>query len=208
MVDLALLQSLSYVAAAIGVCVAAFNYISMIRNTEKISRRDMVFQRLNVNMYQHYKILYDVLNIRDWNTIEEFRSKYSLTANPEAFSKIVYVINHYNCLGILLRDGIVDADEVFQLNPPNAAHAIYTMYEPWIVTQRMSLDGKPTYPDNYKGFEYLYHEIVKRYPGMVPLREWGTRSDDFRVKWGRTWDEFFKGNPQLLENPLPRVKEV
>jgi hypothetical protein len=70
--------------------------------------------------------------------MRDLNRKYGFRTNPEVFAKLVYVINHYNCLGILLRDRIVEANEVFQLNPSNSAHAIYTMYELWIIQRARS----------------------------------------------------------------------
>jgi len=201
------LQSISYIAGALGVCIAATYYLIALRNTEKIKSRDLVFQRLNINMIDHYRILLDVLNIRDWNTYKEYWDKYGMINNPEVNAKILYVINHYNCLGILMKDGIIKADEVFQLYQPNSAYAIYAMYEPYIVTQRMNRHLKPTCPDNYEGFEYLYNEIKKKYPNMTSLREW-TRFGEEMSQWGTTWDEVFMKNPQLLENPLPAMKKT
>ncbi|MBN1682735.1 hypothetical protein JW865_04190 [Candidatus Bathyarchaeota archaeon] len=200
------LQSISYIAGALGVCIAATYYLIALRNTEKIKRRDLVFQRLNVNMIEHYRILGEVMNIRDWNTFEEFSKRYSLVSNFEVFAKISYVINHYNCLGILMKDGIIKAEEVFQLYQPNAAYAIYTLYEPYIISQRMNRRLEPTCPENFKGFEYLYHEIKRRYPNMTGLRDWTTPSTELS-KWDTTWDEVFMKNPQLLENPLPAMKK-
>jgi hypothetical protein len=63
MVDLGLLQSVSYMAGALGVCMAVSYYVIMLRNTEKTRKRDQVFQKLNVNMLQYNNILYDVLNM-------------------------------------------------------------------------------------------------------------------------------------------------
>jgi len=109
------LQAVSAVATAIGVCIAATYYVITLRNTEKIRRRDMVFQKLNPNMIQHYQITYDVVRMTDWDTLEEYYKKYSRWVNPEAHRKVVYLFNHYNALGILLKDKIVDSEQVFKL---------------------------------------------------------------------------------------------
>ena len=83
MVDIALLQSVSYIAGALGVCVAALYYVMMLRSTEKIRRRDLVFQRLQVPMQQHYDAFYTVMKMTDWKTTEEFERKYGyLRHNP------------------------------------------------------------------------------------------------------------------------------
>ena len=55
MVDLSLLQSVSYIAGAMGVCVAAFYYVMMVRNMENVRKKDLVFQRLQMP-YEFYKV--------------------------------------------------------------------------------------------------------------------------------------------------------
>ena len=74
MVDLALLQSLSYVAGALGVCVAAVYYVMMVRNNEKLRRRDLVFQRLQPATRDFTAALFSTYKMQ-WETIEEIRRK-------------------------------------------------------------------------------------------------------------------------------------
>jgi hypothetical protein len=62
-----------------------------LRSTERVKKRDMVFQKLSVNMIQHYDVMYDVVSMTDWETLEDFQRKYSYIANPEGFKKIVYI---------------------------------------------------------------------------------------------------------------------
>jgi hypothetical protein len=146
--------------AVTGVLVAAAYYIQNMRVNEKIRRRDIVFQRLNVNVLQHYKIFYDVVRMVDWETLEEFRRKYSRWTNPEAIAEIMYIMNHYNSIGIMLKDGIVEADEVYKLYAPSSMIAIYEKFLPFL----------NTFESEYvSGFKYLYEYTRKRYPAS----EWG-----------------------------------
>ena len=144
--------------AATGVLVAAAYYVQNLRTNEKIRRRDMVFQRLNVNTIQWYNILYDVLKMVDWETLEEFRRKYSRWTNPEAIAKIMYIMNHYNSLGILLKDGIVGDDEVYNLYAPSSMVALYEKFLPFLNTFGSEYMG---------GFRYLYDFTKRRYPDRV-----------------------------------------
>ena len=157
MVDIALLQSVSYIAGALGVCVAAFYYVSMIRNIEKSRRRDVVFQKLNVNMLDYYKTFFEVMKMVDWDTFEEFEKKYSYWDNHEARAKIQYVLNHYNGLGILIREGIVDADEIYKQYSVSSIVEIYEKFKPYL----------DRYKQEYmKDFRFLYSETKRRYPNV------------------------------------------
>lgn len=166
LVDISQLQSLSYVVAAIGVCVAAFYYVSMLRNAEKIRRRDMVFQKINVNTYQFYDMMYDVARMTDWNTLEEFQRKYSYWVNPEAYKKFIYIMNHYNCLGILLRDGLVDTGQIFQLHSAGWLMRFCETFRPW-------MDVQGIHDDYFGGLKYLEAEARRLYPDASRFSDTG-----------------------------------
>jgi len=170
MVSFEEIQAAYYMVAATGVLVAAAYYVQNLRLNERIRRRDMVFQRLNVNMIQWYNILYDVLRMVDWETLEDFRKKYDRWSNPEAMAKMMYIFNHYNSLGILVRNGIVDALEVYQLYAPSTIINLYNKFRPFL----------DTFPHEYmSGFRFLADDARKRYPeeGLFGL----TRSLEERV---------------------------
>ena len=195
MVEFVEIQAVSYIVAALSFAVTCTYYIINLRNTEKIRRRDQVFQRLQLNMVQWFDNQFDVMyNYADFKSVEEFRSKYSRFVNPEAQTRIFYVINHFNSLGILLKERLIDADLLFQLYNPVTVVSIYEKYEPVIRTQGISPNGVIYDPMSYYGYKYLYAEAKKRYPTL----KWAsaTNQKDF-VERGRMYDEFFKVNPQL-----------
>jgi hypothetical protein len=167
-----------------------------LRNTETTKRRDQVFQRLQLNMVQRFDNQFDVMyNYSDFKSVEEFRSKYSRFVNPEAHTRIYYVLNHYNNLGILLKDGLIDADLLFQLYSPWSIVSVYEKYElPIIRTQGVSPNGVMYDPMAYYGIKYLYAEAKKRFP---TLRWTSVSNQNEFVERGRMFDEFFKDNPQL-----------
>jgi hypothetical protein len=95
-------------------------------------RRDRVFQRLNINVLEHNKIYYDVVRMVDWDILEEYQRKYSRWVNPEAAAKILYIMDHYNSLGILLKDGIIEAGELFKIYAPSSVVSIYEKFLPYL----------------------------------------------------------------------------
>ena len=73
---------MSYIAGALGVCVAAFYYVSMIRNMENARKKDIVFQRLQtpIHFYEAYgELLYDL----DINSFEDLRNDRFIEVNPD-----------------------------------------------------------------------------------------------------------------------------
>jgi hypothetical protein len=191
-----IIQMVSWLATAAGVCFAAYYYVMTLRNTERIRKRDQVFQRLQTDP-QWFDTIFDIMyNYSDFKNVEEFRSKHSRFVDPGAHTKIYYVLNQYNSLGILLKEGLIDADLLFQLHTPWTFASIYKKYElPCILTQGISPDGVIYDPLSYYGIKYLYAEVKKRYPTLTMGS--AINQDEF-VKRGGMFDEFFKKNPQLI----------
>ncbi len=158
MVELATLQAVSYIMGSLGVFVAAVYYVYNMRNADRLRRRDWVFQKLNIGLLEHYKIYLDVTMMTDWDTLEDFTRKYNKWSNPEALAKLLYLISHYNSLGILLKDGIIEGDELYKLYAPSSIVSIYEKFLPFL----------SIYEHEYmSGFKHLYEYTKKRYPNGV-----------------------------------------
>ncbi|MBM3291569.1 hypothetical protein FJY84_02710 [Candidatus Bathyarchaeota archaeon] len=156
MVELSEITTAYYMIAATGVLVAAVYYIMNLRNTEKSRKRDWIFQQLNINRREHYKIFLDVTMMTDWDTLEDFTRKYNKWSNPEAIANLLYLISHYNSLGILLKDGIIEVDELYNLYAPSSIVSIYENFLPYLMQ----------FEHEYmSGFKYLYDLTKRRYPG-------------------------------------------
>jgi hypothetical protein len=162
MVDLSLLQSMSYIAGALGVCVAAIYYIMMLRNTEKIRRRDLIFQKLQVPL-EFYEAYYPALRNRDWNSIEEFREKHILKESG-LMPKVSYLLNHFNALGMLYQEGLATPEQIFQQYVPLSIITIFEKYKGLIVLDRLTPSMEVHNPNAFKGFELLYNEAKRLYP--------------------------------------------
>jgi hypothetical protein len=179
------IQAAYYMVAATGVLVAAAYYIQNLRINEKIRRRDLVFQKLQPSTRDFLKAMFNTWNMTDWNTIEEYRSKYVWKVNPEANLDFYYVLNHFNALGILYKDGIADPEQIFQLYNSYSLIAFYEKFEPLIMVARLTPSGELHNPDMYKPFELLYREAKRRYPksGKLPA------SKEELLEHGRFFDE-------------------
>ena len=87
MVDLVVLQSVSYVAAAIGVCVAAFYYTMMLRASErnrKIQLSTSITERLGSKGFLRDFI---ELNRLDWKDVDDFVKRYDSSVNLDSFAR-------------------------------------------------------------------------------------------------------------------------
>ena len=90
MVDIVLLQSLSYVAAAIGVCVAAFYYVMTLRVQQANMKEAMNSRRatFSSNQLQYSgsvewaRLMLEVIGMQ-WSDFDDFMKRYDSTTSPE-----------------------------------------------------------------------------------------------------------------------------
>ena len=166
MVELVVLQSLSYMAGALGVCVAAIYYVMSIRNAEKARRREIIFRKLPNQDRYYYDAFYTVAKMTDFNTPEEFREKYNYWVNHDAWCKLMYILNNYNLVGMLLTEKLASPEEIFQIYPPNMFVGFYEKFEFVVKRNRVNLSGEEANPDFFKSLEMLYMEAKRRYPKL------------------------------------------
>jgi len=158
LVDVGLLQSLSYVAAAIGVCTAAAYYVMILRFQNK-TRQAQLFMQIHAQWgdMAFLKGFYDILNRWHWKDWNDFWTKYGPVSNEEAFLTMTKVIWYFEGVGQLLRDGLIDI---------NLVEAMYSdrVIQLWEKGYPIAMRLREHYqnPDYYGNFEYLYKELKKR----------------------------------------------
>jgi len=160
MVDLVLLQSLSYMAGALGVGAAAFYYIMTLRNTEKIRRKDIIFQSNAPRSPDYYALYYDIVpKLHEYSSRNEYNKKFS----SEVRSKHNYLYMHFNTIGVLFKDGMASAEEIFQIYPPHSIIQLWEVTEPLMRETREDSCN----PEFLKPFELLALEAKKKPQAML-----------------------------------------
>jgi hypothetical protein len=153
---------------ALGVIVALLYYSFTLRNTEKIRRKDFIFQSDIARDSEWFEIYFKILDMWDYDTMDEFNKKYS----DDKKWGFLFIQSKYNTIGVQMMEGIAAPDEVLKLYPPHLVVSLFEMAWPWIRDMR-------TYTTNFeylKGFECLYVESKKRLPNYVPAWQKGLRS--------------------------------
>jgi hypothetical protein len=170
MVDLSLLQSVSYIAGALGVCVAAFYYTLNIREAGK-NRKIALTNTLLQTMASEEGIrrAISIINM-EWSDWDDFLRKYDSRVNEENFIKRMVFVQNCNYLGYLVKEGVVDIGSVYQLIGE-------TVMDNWLKLKPVLYKyveigdwGK----DSFENFEFLANEMIKmktlRDPEYVRLR--------------------------------------
>ena len=166
MVDLTLLQSVSYIAGALGVCVAAFYYVQILRNTEREKRRQTIMQRLPTYNKDLPDAYYYLRSLDICKNQPEWLEKYG--KDHENLSKLFYVLGIYNTIGILYQEGLMSLDDIHQFY-----HLmIIEMFERfwWVLpNNRLNDYGENIRPWFYKPLEHLYRDLKRMEPtGVIP----------------------------------------
>ena len=163
MVDIVLLQSASYVAAAIGVCVAAFYYVLTLRvqqeNLKETTRnRRATFTYNIMQPFTTKEFAKDWLNIlaMRWDSFEDFQKKYDSRVNPENFALRLSYWNLCDSVGYQYKSGLIDIDTVYNVYGYWIS-LIWHKFEPVIKEYRKTDFSK----GSYENFEYLANTITE-----------------------------------------------
>jgi hypothetical protein len=169
MVDLVVLQSVSYIAVAIGVVLAALNYVVTSRREDRRSEQtletrqaDILHRHAQINASKDFMDAWaDVVTQQNFRTYEEWEEKYSPLRNPpDAYSHLVMVVQYYEILGGLLREKLVTMDMIRSIWQPIHLILVWDRVEPVIKGWR------ERYHDDsmYGNFEWLFNRFMELNP--------------------------------------------
>jgi len=155
MVDLALLQSISYMAGALGVCVAAIYYMLNMRLS--IKAREMQICREFASDYtsEHGMTRYGTMMTMEWNDYEDFMNKYG-RSHPDLYGKWISQFFSFEMWGLLLERRIIDPELIYYLGGYGAIRS-WDKYKDVIQGFRDNYWG----PDFMLKSEYLVNLMVK-----------------------------------------------
>jgi len=156
-------ETISIVFTGLSVSLAAFYYISTLRNAQR--NRQLQLETRQLDLYMKWQMeltkpdvmknLNDVFAL-EWQDFNDFRRKYDHTINPEDSSKRLSTWYYFNSLGYLLSRGMIDSDSVHEMvGVQMLGHWI--KFEPIIQGYR-KLHGRP---ELWMWFEHLADEMKK-----------------------------------------------
>ncbi len=161
MIDLALLQSVSYIAGALGVSVAAIYYVMTLRVQQANTRAtlqtreaQLYMQVLNqIDSLQYQQTWWEVMSW-EFKTPEEFIEK--IWAVPAEKAKWAYVSMLLEGVGVSVNKKLISIDLIDDLFS-SFVIGYWEKYGPIEVFFRERFNV----PQNAEFIEYLYNEVVK-----------------------------------------------
>jgi hypothetical protein len=156
MIDLALLQSVSYIAGALGVCVAALSFTFNMRATTKSRRASLTNNLMNSFLAEDGMKRFHDLEIMEWKGFEDFCRKYDSTVNSDNYVKRQAFWNTCDLIGYQYREGLIDLGTVYN------AGGIFISYSWFKFGPIIEEYRKTEYAvDDYENYEYVAKELLK-----------------------------------------------
>jgi hypothetical protein len=160
MVDLALLQSVSYIAGALGVCVAAIYYVMTLHTQQTNMKATLKTRESQLFMMLYNKISSEEymrhwLNIgsTDWRDYDDFKEK--VLDNPEKMLSLHMIAITMEGVGVLVKEDLVDI-KLIVLYFAGAVRQLWEKLMPVIVEYRRRED----YDRYMSEFEYVYGRLM------------------------------------------------
>ena len=168
---LSTLQTLSLV-------VGVIYYIMTLQNTRKNQQLTLETRQAQLLM-QIYQELISEANLKTWretmswdfDDFDDFERKYS---DHDSFAKRYSIMRMFDGIGLLLRDGLLDADRVYDLID-SAVLQHWRKHGPIVKETR----ARYPWPDAEEGYEYLYDEMMR-------VRQERGITEDFNIE---SWEE-------------------
>jgi len=164
MVDLALLQSVSYIAGASGVCIAAIFYVLNLRISQRNQRLTLETRKAQFYMQinQHLKSeesqrRFIDLMYMDCRDYDDFEHKYGSDDHPDLYSKRFSALYEFNGVGHLLKEGLIDMETAYSL-ADTLGLELWAKFESIVREQRIRFNV----PEMFLDLEFLAAEIAKR----------------------------------------------
>ena len=165
MVDLALLQSVSYIAGALGVCAAALYYSVNLKETTR-NRRITLTNNLMQNFTSEEGIKrYNELTSMTWTNFDDFIRQYDSTVNRDNWMKRTIYWNACEVLGLQYKSKLIDFETLFAVCN-TLVPSIWVKFKPVIEEYRI----RGVIPEHmYENFEFLADEINRIMGERNPL---------------------------------------
>jgi hypothetical protein len=171
MVDVSLIQPVSQVAAAIGVCIAAIYYVLNLRISQKNQELSLKAQQQSAetrqaqllmqifNMINHKEFQRDWMEMLwSWKWVDYNDYLEKAGTNPEKVAQLNHVLGTFEGIGVLLENNLVDLKMLSKMVTWGPI-LTWEKYGP-IMKEYGRRTGEPKM---YPGFEFLYNELSRMY---------------------------------------------
>jgi hypothetical protein len=149
----------SWVAAAVGVCVAAFYYALNLRETTRNRRATLTNSMMQpFASPEAMRNWLDVMNTQ-WKNFDDFLEKYDSKANPENAARRLSLWTSLDILGYQFMSGLIDNETVYSTMRGVVVNS-WLKFGPIIKEYKERLEFPK---DAFMNFEYMANELSRMY---------------------------------------------
>jgi len=156
-------STLSIVLTGIGLIVAVTYYTFTIRNQNRTRQAQLL-----MGLYDKYSSIEFLKQNREiaqqeWTDYEDFKKKYGIENNPDAWGSWQSILSYYNGIGVLLRKKLIDITLVDELLANSVFRDWGRMGEILVEWRKEIIAQNPRKRTHgpFDGFDYLYNELEK-----------------------------------------------
>ena len=148
-------EQVLYVIPVLALAASITYYAMVLRNQDKTRRiqYSMQFLQNSMNDDRMQRHL-DVINM-DYESYADFLRKWDSSVNREDAVKRMTIWWRYNSIGYMLRDGLLDAETVYNFIGP----ASLGQWKHWGPVIREQIKRSEVASSQFDGFEYLNEEM-------------------------------------------------
>jgi hypothetical protein len=145
------LSTLQTIALIVGIIY----YITIMRNTQKARRSEILWNFLQLRRQEDIMLKYAWVMSLEWEDYDDYESKYGREANPEAWAKLWSYLVQFDDIGLMVGRGVIDIADYYEL-ASSSIPILWMKYKPIIEEIRRRGD-----PKTMDWLQYLVEEMHK-----------------------------------------------
>ena len=157
-------QTISVVFTGLSVSLAAFYYISTLRNAQRSQQENLETRQAQLFMQLYQRTITEEANrswtehmAMNWEDFDDYREKYGPSLNPDQTHTTI-IWSFYDGLGILVQDKMVDIDTVYRMM---GNRIIMVWLKSETLVKRLRKEEIGPGPDYVENFTYLANEMIR-----------------------------------------------
>jgi hypothetical protein len=154
LVDLALLQSVSYIVGALGVGVAAVYYVLNMKTTLQTRQAQLFMQIYSKWSEEDWAARHIVLGSTFSGSYDDFKK--NVLENPEEMKKFQSLMRFYEGLGVLVKENLIHI-RLVALTMAGDTIRYWDQTKPMVMQMRSDLK----YPRLQSETEFLYNRLIQ-----------------------------------------------
>jgi hypothetical protein len=170
-----MIEYLPLVLTGVGIIVSILYYTSVLRNANRTRQAQLFMDLYRTYRDPIFRKQYNDILHQKWSDFDDFWEKYGQKGDPDAWTDWQTVASYFNGIGVLLRQGLLNIEVIYELLAPTVFMAWMMMGPVAEGFKELSAKdshralyndlegvGRPKNWEPWSGFKYLNDELKKK----------------------------------------------